>query len=350
MPRTPAFSANLDLLRAVAVLCVFFSHLFESLGAVSFGSLGRFGVVIFFVHTSYVLMGSLQRLQRSSESNAGLVVAFWIRRFFRIYPLAVFFVVLAVVCRIPASPGEFYSWIGVKAFLSNLALTQNLTNSRYILSPLWSLPLEVQMYVLLPFAYLAVSGDKRYRSKLLWALSVLLALTVPHMSGRLNVFRYAPCFVSGIIAYDLVLHRRRRPRLPAWIWPVGILLLIVLFGPHDNQGLQYKMPRAWVLSLALGVLYANVEELSWGRMQPIFHWIAEHSYGIYLSHCVILWIALDRMPHAAVWVRALMLIGGITGASALLYVSIERPLILAGGHIARRWLRPHSSNKARELV
>jgi peptidoglycan/LPS O-acetylase OafA/YrhL len=56
-------SANLDVLRATAVLMVFCHHLLEygyfSERRVS--GLGQFGVLIFFVHTSLVLMMSMER-------------------------------------------------------------------------------------------------------------------------------------------------------------------------------------------------------------------------------------------------------------------------------------------------
>src|SRR5271166_5404081 len=47
-------SANLDVLRAIAVMCVFFSHLFHFSrgGETEFGwHLGQLGVLMFFVHT-----------------------------------------------------------------------------------------------------------------------------------------------------------------------------------------------------------------------------------------------------------------------------------------------------------
>jgi peptidoglycan/LPS O-acetylase OafA/YrhL len=83
-------SSNLDFLRAVAVLAVYFAHLSHALNLYNPGSLGRFGVLIFFVHTSCVLMFSLQRLSSSGFTNdSRLTAAFWIRRFFRIYPLSI---------------------------------------------------------------------------------------------------------------------------------------------------------------------------------------------------------------------------------------------------------------------
>src|SRR6266702_1635792 len=347
--RKPAISANLDLLRVIAVLCVFSAHLMGAFGIRDFGSLGRLGVILFFVHTSFVLMSSLQRLEGSAESDWRLTVAFWCRRLFRIYPLAMLFVILVALFRIPPNPGLAYEWIGLRAFLSNLALTQNLTYSPDILSPLWSLPLEVQMYVLLPFLYFALRGG-RYRSLALLAISVVLALTVPRVSERLNVFLYGPCFTSGVVAFDLIRSKSWRWKLPAWAWQVGIAVGIALFGPHDNVNLPAKIQRAWAVSLLLGILYANVEETSNNVLQHVLHWIAEHSYGIYLSHIVLIWFAVDIMAESPVWARMLVLIAGSIGVPALLYVSIEKPLILAGSHVARRLMAHPAEQREPQLT
>ncbi|RSL17436.1 peptidoglycan/LPS O-acetylase OafA/YrhL [Edaphobacter aggregans] len=338
-PPKATLSPNLDMLRAAAVLCVFIAHLLDVFGIRSFGSLGRVGVVIFFVHTSFVLMGSLERLQASAQSSWELVTGFWCRRFFRIYPLSILFVVLIVMFRIPAYPGETYHWIGLKAYLSNLTLTQNLTYSPDILSVLWSLPLEVQMYVMLPVLYFAVRGKRRYVSIGLWALSVVLALITPEISERLSVFHYAPCFTSGIVAYDVIRSKRWRWTLPAWGWPMGIAAAILLFGPHDNLHLAVKLQRAWVVSLLLALLYANAREVSRGVLQPLLHWIAEHSYGIYLSHTIVMGFAFHTMSGAPMWVRIAVLITGVIAVPALLHVAIEKPLILVGGHVVRRTMR-----------
>jgi peptidoglycan/LPS O-acetylase OafA/YrhL len=338
-PAKSALSPNLDLLRAVAVLCVFVSHLLDVFGIRSFGSLGRVGVILFFVHTSFVLMGSLERLQRDEWSNWQLAAVFWCRRFFRIYPLSILFVVLIAMFRIPAEPGAVYEWIGLRAFLSNLALTQNLTYDNNILGVLWTLPLEVQMYVMLPGLYLAVRGRRRYVSLGLWVVSVVLALVIPGISERLDTFRYGPCFMSGIVAYDLIRSKSWRWRLPAWMWPVGIAAAIFLFGPHDNLHLGLKIQRAWGVSLLLGVLYVNVREGSYGVLRPVLHWIAEHSYGIYLSHSIVMGFAFYTLSGIPMWARIIVLIVGSIGVPALLYLTVEKPLILVGGHAARRTMR-----------
>jgi peptidoglycan/LPS O-acetylase OafA/YrhL len=340
MPAAPkaVFSPNLDVLRAVAVLCVFISHLVGALGNKSWGSLGRFGVILFFVHTSFVLMGSLERLELGAVDDWHLVTGFWVRRLFRIYPLAILVILLIALFRIPPNTGQPYVWIGLKAFFSNLALMQNLTYSSDILSVLWSLPLEVQMYCLLPALYFAVRGKRRYMSIPLWIVSVALAHIVPEISERLSVFRYGPCFTSGIVAYDLIRSKSWRWTLPTWVWPLGIAVAILLFAPHDNLNLGIKIQRAWGISLLVGVLYANVREGSDGVLQRVLHWIAEHSYGIYLSHIIVIGFAIDTMAGTPWWTRSLVLIVGSVSIPALLNFSVEKPLILAGGHVARRMM------------
>ncbi len=49
-------SANLDILRSFAVLAVVMHHAAQTQNANNLGTLGRTGVLIFFVHTALVLM------------------------------------------------------------------------------------------------------------------------------------------------------------------------------------------------------------------------------------------------------------------------------------------------------
>ena len=147
------------------------------------------------------------------------------------------FVVLAAAFHIPPAPGQPYVWLGIHDFLANFFLVQNIAYSYDILDPLWSLPLEVQMYLLLPFAYFAIRGRRHYRSLLLWLLSLVLASILPRLSIRFDALYFAPCFTSGIVAYDLLRSRPTLRKSPAWLWPVAIILLILLFQPYDNAPL-----------------------------------------------------------------------------------------------------------------
>jgi peptidoglycan/LPS O-acetylase OafA/YrhL len=340
-----SLSMNLDFLRTVAVLSVFFAHLLQSLGWQNVGKIGMCGVVIFFVHSSLVLMGSLQRQGKVAASRRSLVLGFWTRRFFRLYPLLVISVLAAIVFRIPIFPGFPYVWIGWKALAANLTMTQNLTRDVSILSPLWTLPLEAQMYIVLPFVYLAVRGNWRYRALSLWGLSLVLAFTLPRLSPSLSIFAYAPCFGAGILAFGLVAVRKGNPRLPGWVWPAGVLLLLALFG-YPGSLPKHEMLVHSALALGLGMLYPHVKEHDWGVMQKVFHWIVERSYGIYLSHIAVFWVVMDVMAHDPVWVRVVALIAGSIGIPAVLYTVVEKPVIQARSRLAMQLFRPRVASAA----
>ena len=93
---------NLDILRAIAVLLVLIGHLFlynyqQKPYTDLFSIMGRTGVLIFFVHTSYVLMYSIDRLFEKHKNLREVVTTFYIRRLFRIYPLAIFSITIVTL-------------------------------------------------------------------------------------------------------------------------------------------------------------------------------------------------------------------------------------------------------------
>src|SRR3974377_2116998 len=89
---------NLDFVRAVAVLSVVVSHTLVAFRVLIIGNwwvgwIGVVGVFVFFVHTSLVLMWSLGRKQHALD--------FYIRRVFRIYPLAMLAIAVTLLFHAP---------------------------------------------------------------------------------------------------------------------------------------------------------------------------------------------------------------------------------------------------------
>src|SRR5579859_6702695 len=151
-------SANLDLLRSVAVLFVVAFHLALYFGVVrpeqrGLYSLGHWGVLMFFVHTSLVLMRSLARLRQRFPGES-LFLEFMVRRCFRLLPLSSFAVLVIALFHLPVGhldKGHFLAGSTRSVdVLANLLLVQNLTKIESIEAPLWSLPFEMQMYLVLP--------------------------------------------------------------------------------------------------------------------------------------------------------------------------------------------------------
>lgn len=326
-------SANLDLLRAIAVVAVFVDHLSSTLGGVVLGSLGRFGVILFFIHTSRVLMASLERLHEPTVPPLSLTAMFGIRRIFRIYPLCAVTVLTVTWFQIPRTPHSMFESPQLIDVLSNMALTQSFTHSPILLGVLWSLPYEVQMYVLLPLIYLVV---KRFPGASAWLwLVALAAVTIPAATGKFWVLWYAPCFMAGVVAYDFA--RRFQPRLPAWLWPVAILAAILLYGPLDDELLQDKPLRVFGLSLALGAMLPLSQEVQSVPVARYSALIARYSYGIYLVHVPLMWLAFFRMGTFEWPARVGVFVILNIALPVALYHGLEAPLIKLGARLSQNF-------------
>ena len=324
-------SSNLDFLRSAAVLMVLVSHLTQHYGFDQLGNIGLFGVLLFFVHTSLVLMYSMQR---SHLTGFALVKDFYIRRFFRIYPLSILAVLTAVALHLsPYKPGlSFGPRPDALELVSNLLLVQNLTLTPSIIGPLWSLPLEVQMYLALPFLFL---WKKRSFWQLLglWIASGLLGhfpQTIPALAW-FSLLIFVPNFLPGIMAFTLPEKRS----IPSYLWPPFILLLALVFLwiPSRRVGAE--------LCLLLGIALPRFREITFRPLKLISHRIATYSYGIYLGHSFFVWFALT-LHHSGIlfWLMWLII-------PAVLYHAFEHPAIELGRGLAERiWAAPRPIPRA----
>jgi peptidoglycan/LPS O-acetylase OafA/YrhL len=333
-------SANLDVLRAIAVLLVLAQHLsrrmhIEHIAWVPTSSLGFFGVLLFFVHTSLVLMYSMDRTtHRSGLHGASLLRDFYIRRIFRIYPLSILAICVAVALHLGSDvngvAGLSYALLPSKlAILSQLLLVQNLVHVKSTVNVLWSLPYEVQMYLFLPFLFAWVQRKRVFWSLLaIWTISVFAAWAQMNIAplGLLSLLRFVPCFLPGVIAYA----SPATPRLRAYVWPIFILGLVGAFA--QNPTLQM----GWVLCLILGLLIPFFHEIQSRPIRLISNRIATYSYGIYISHQFCIWFALGILASRPLWLRVGVLCLSLVLVPILLYHAIEKPMILLGIRLVTR--------------
>lgn len=315
------------------MLAVYFSHLFmrnsriDFVGPVNMNSFGQTGVLIFFVHTSLVLMLSMERMDMAKQDSA---MAFYVRRFFRIYPLSIVAVIFAAIFRIPPNPTLHYAWIGWPAFWSNIALMQNLTLSKNILGPLWSLPLECQMYVLLPPLFFLVMRFRGWAVPFaLWAVSVVVALVMfhYHFTDRLMLGYFAPCFVGGIMAFGML--RYPSLRLPFWGWPIVIAATFAIR--------QFSFRYSWLGCLLLGVAAPQFKQMTQPILSKVAALMARYSYGIYLAHIIIFYYVGVVMRGAPLVIRVAVCIVASVVCPVVLYHTLEKPMIKVGINLAN-WL------------
>jgi peptidoglycan/LPS O-acetylase OafA/YrhL len=339
--------ANLDFMRAVAVLLVLFGHLTYFHGLTDFGPLkttwmGDLGVKMFFVHTSFVLMLSLERQWRN-QAPTELFCGFMVRRIFRIYPLSVAVISLVVAFRLPLAqlqPGRFVALpLHSTLVVSNLLLVQSSQHS--ILGPTWSLPYEMAMYIFLPWLFLVLyPTQSRWRAAALWTLSFLAGLAWLAYVGQRhsnNFLLYVPCFLAGVIAYQL--QRTRRRQLPAVLWP-GVVIGIVLLFLYKQTLISNPWLKSWAVCLALGAgapFFAQIPA-PWFRVPS--HLIAKYSYGIYLTHFFCIWLTFDRLHYVLPrFVKLPFFAAMVTLLSSCFYHLLEEPLTLFGKRVAKRFDR-----------
>lgn len=321
---------NLDILRAIAVCSVLLAHCIpyaasgnQGTGAKIQAYLGRYGVLLFFVHTACVLLMSLSR-----DTSSSWVTRFYARRIFRIYPLSILCVVAALVFRIPPVHGKPFAWPSSLNLAANVTLTQNLFHGSSLTDsslsgPMWSLPYEIQMYFVLPLLFVLVSGGHLRRNVLLMVISSV-ALTIAEKLLFPNgpwLTQFFPCFTGGIIAYSLI---DKPGTTPAAVWPLSIAVIGVLYFIADASHLAQ-----WAACLLLGSVLFTFREAPENAFSRACRIIAKYSYGIYLAHMPLHWLCFEvlQIPTAARWLAYGALVSLVPAA---LYHSVENPMIRLG--------------------
>lgn len=324
---------NLDLMRSFAVVAVLLDHTCQAIGIwerprLSVVPLGVFAVYLFFVHTTLVLMWSLERQPGTLN--------FYVRRAFRIYPLAIVVVLSVVLLNLPVcgSPHRpfvhpSHDW---RVVCSNLLLIQNLVHHPVVESVLWSLPIEVQMYIGLPalFAF-ATRGCERWPIVTLWATAALLTLSFMPLPRATpfeptNFFGFVPNFLPGVVAF--VGWRRRAASWPAWGFAVLVAALAFLYMAAPSR------PMGWSCCLALGLLLPNFRQTRRRALRVVGHVLAKYSYGIYLLHMVSIAIGFYYLHLNTVVAKVTVELTTLAVLAPAAYHLIEAPMIRYGAKLA----------------
>jgi len=222
------------------------------------------------------------------------------------------------------------AWFSIPGFqklnavdtLFNLLLVQNLTNSPNAIGPLWSLPIEVQMYAFLPAVWLAVRNSF-VATVAIYPVTLVLALA----SFKLHlpeVLRYFPCFFPGVVAFSFIANGKK-PVFPFKVIPLvlvgGLVVYFVLGRWSQTIG-------AYLSCLAIGLTIPFVRESSFSLLNLACEKIAKYSYGIYLLHAPAL--ATTFALPIPIWAKLLTFMAVTGMLSVLAYHAIEEPMVRLG--------------------
>lgn len=306
------YRPEIDSLRAIAVIAVIANHIAkERLPC------GYLGVDIFFVISGYVITASLTR--RREESFHRFITQFYARRFKRILPALVAFVVFSslAVCIVSADPNVFIQ-TGVRALLgtSNLFLVEQATDyfaPNAELNPFthtWSLAVEEQFYLLFPLLLWSsgfLSDQQAGRQRLNRWISALscasllgfITLYSSHQPAAYYLMptRFWELATGCVICVDIELRRWARTSHEITPWLLLAALIGVMLWPQERG-----MPATVVVvGLTAGLIISlkpGIQAHRWLTIRPL-RFIGLISYSLYLWHWGVL--ALSRLTIGIHW-------------------------------------------------
>jgi peptidoglycan/LPS O-acetylase OafA/YrhL len=332
------YRADIDGLRAIAVLAVVFFHA----GVTPLGG-GFVGVDVFFVISGYVIA---RRLLDDVNEERFSIADFYVRRTRRIFP-ALFFMVLAtwLVACFMFLPPQFEdlskSTLATGLFSSNFYFWRNsgYFDASALMRPLlhtWSLAVEEQYYVFVPIAMYCVArfGGKR------WALFFIPA-TIASLALSIYATSVAPTanfFLLPTRAWELLLGAllvlvplppvRSRP-MSELIGILGLAMITYAIFAFDEDtpfpGLNALFPcvgSALLIYAGEGGQRGFVTRLI--SLKP-FVWVGLISYSMYLVHWPIIVFTRYALLREFTATDTILILIASTIAGYLSYRYIEQP-------------------------
>ena len=305
------------------------------------------GVDLFFIISGYLIGRSFMcpfeaAEHRGRAHQVARIAAFWVRRFYRLFPASTLWVGLAFAASMASRNHSLWltPHVMFTKAIATLAVVRNFEESRApsYFGYYWSLSVENQFYLALPVLLLAVR--RRWRFAGLCALCAMNAVWRP--GGTVWwMFRY-----DGLI-YGLLLFELERSGLGAILSGClprtsagrGALLTtvgaVVLGAPLALAGYP---PLAWSVVNWAGFVLVFAASCQVGAIAIIpglrraMLWIGARSYSLYLCHIPVWFAVIDLSEQTGLsresWVPVRMVIGILASlvAADLTFRWLELPL------------------------
>lgn len=374
--------ADIEVLRGVAVLFTLYHHRPDLLPWLSrdgdqwlkFAG----GVDLFLVVSGFVIARGLLAQWRESPGGLDFVavlLAFWIRRVWRIWPTALVWLgaVAIMSILIPGQLwGHFYS--NIPLFVAIIGGVENIhawycdygegLRGSNALAHYWSLSLEEQFYLLFPLALLLV--NRRWLPWLLAGGIVAQVLLPRAQAWHLGFVLRSDALLLGVaLAASLAWPGLRDMLEPRFLlalrwprWPVTGLLLLLNAGFDAGHVVPFSLGALALVCAVLVHLASYDRDYVWppGAAKRALVWLGGRSYAIYVVHVPCFYVVREAWAHAAPASAAgdrrfaLPLI--LTATVVILVVAelnwrlLETPLRRHGAGLARAFLARHRARLA----
>jgi len=359
MAIAPSRAFELDGLRGLAALTVFFSHLaglapaFEAswpshsvLHALWDGSSA---VALFFVLSGYVLSLPFTSATPKSLDLRG----FFIRRVVRLYPAYWFALLVSLGLRYLVlrhnNLAMFSVWAGslwadpisALELVKHFVMVAPHINTHAIDPVVWTLVYEMKLSILFPLLIVIVQRTSRP----IYALLILAAFDLVGLC--FNMISVTALFVSGIYL--------AKYRVPIIGWAsrlstkTSVVLLVVAFVLYENASIAGGLGRFSSCITDLGALLLVILSLAFKPLSRLTtmhpcRFLGDISYSFYLLHLPILLAVISALyprVHSLTLCAAVALLSSFA-LSKLVFECIECPMRGLGKRLAKRHNRPET--------
>lgn len=310
----PKYRADIDGLRALAILCVVGFHAFPE-----WFKGGFIGVDIFFVISGYlistIIIGSLER-------NSFSFVEFYIRRINRIFPALLLVLITCFVFGWFSLLADEYKQLGKHiaggaGFISNFLFWNesgyfdNAAETKPLLH-LWSLGIEEQFYIAWPLMLWFAWKKKFNLLTITIAIAVIsFGLNLRYVRGDVIAAFYSPksrfweLLAGSVLAYMTLRKQNIHPDFRHWI-DTWLGKIVYAQAPETNGKTLSNVQSLFGAALiAIGVLVITKERHfpGWWAVMPILGAVLIISAGpqawfnrTFLSNRVLVWFGLISFP------------------------------------------------------
>lgn len=297
-------------------------------------NMGQASVALFFMITAVLFYSKTQRRLSDKEW-----LAHFISRIFRLTPLLWTAVAAIVLIVLVQNEWKFFGrptsallnlvqWL---CFYGTPELFGHVHTDRIIASVTWTLSYEWGFYACLPgFSFFLTAVKPRIRP-----IYVVLALFLfcerqiqRHYVGE----RYYILFVAGMLVAELI----RIPKLATWLRTrvaacIGLAALLseVFLCPTAYDSIPPILLLIFLAPVAAGNSYFKLFSLPGSVV------LGELSYGIYLLHGIVLYVAVNALVYKPDIYLSPMLVPVVFAVAALAHRFVEMPAIDFGRRISR---------------
>jgi peptidoglycan/LPS O-acetylase OafA/YrhL len=323
---------SLDGLRALSILLVVVGHIANEGYAPAFlKQYAGLGVRVFFVISGYLITTILQ--QEHERTSSISLRKFYIRRAYRIFPAALFFMLVVFVV-------YWRSLRWYEMWMALLYVVNYFPVRPWVIGHLWSLSVEEQFYLLWPSVL-----KKWYRHRVLILLGVITFSPI-FTAGLFYLKWYEkvgsntlPTVADGLAAGCLVaIFATRWPKIGKSL--AGILVAAVIAIPlfdanSATRTLFLLFVLHPVLNAAIGGILIHVVKNPYRILNcaPVV-WLGQISYSLYL------WQQPFTNPDASHRLPVLYAMLAAIGMASISYYLIERPVLRYRDNLTARPLAP----------